>query len=148
LARRVLQGIAVGNDAGTLARALAPPLGRIVTRLAGAPLVAAAFVALVPPLAWVACGALAAGLRADVARARRAQALAWVGSLSASSAALLTGMTAAKQGMAALGYALGWPALASFAAVLAASRLSRLAVVSGVTLAALTGLVVRALPVG
>jgi len=120
----------------------------VLTRLAGAALLPAVLVALVPLLVWVVCGALASALHADASRAQRGLALAWLGSSCASIAALLSGSTAAKQGVAALGYALAWPALASVAAVLWASRLSRLTVVALVTVAVLSGLVVRALPVG
>ena len=148
LTHRVLLRLAAGDDHETLARALPGPLGEAVSRLAGAPLLTAVFVALVPLLAWVVCGVAAPAPQVNVARAQRGLALAWIASLCASVAALVAGMTAAKQGMAALGYALAWPALASLAVLLWASRLPRFTVVSLVTVGTLAGLVVRALPVG
>ena len=148
LAHAVLLRLAAGNDEATLVRALPGALARVVTRCSGAPLVPSVFVGLVPLLVWIACGALTSALLADHRGAQRAQALIWLGSTCASLAALVTGMTAAKQGMAALGYALAWPALASVAAVLWASPLPRMVVVTLVTDLALVGLVARALPVG
>jgi hypothetical protein len=148
LARAVLLRLAAGEDQETLARALPGPLARVVERFAGAPLVPSLFVALVPLLVWVACGALTSALRSDDRNAQRAQALIWLGSIGASLAALASGMTAAKQGMAALGYALAWPALASVAAVLWASPLPRIVLVALVTDLVLVGLAARALPIG
>jgi hypothetical protein len=148
LAHAVLLRLAAGQDEETLARALPGPLAGVVQRFAGAPLVPSLFVVLVPLLVWVACGALTSALRADDRDAQRAQALIWLGSIGASLAALASGMTAAKQGMAALGYALAWPALASVAAVLWASPLPRIVMVALVTDLVLLGLAVRALPIG
>ena len=148
LAYRVLGQLSATADADTLTRALPGPLAEVVKRFVGAPTLPALFLALVPPLAWIACGGIGSALRADGTRARGAQALVWLGSLATSVAALLAGATAAKQGMSALGYALAWPALASLAAVLWASPLPRLTVVALVTDAVLLGLVARVLPVG
>ena len=92
LARAVFGQLAVVADRETLARSLPGPLAEVVERFAGAPLLPAVFVALVPPLVWVACGAIGAAVQGNEARARRPQALVWLGSLCVSVATLASGL--------------------------------------------------------
>ncbi len=144
----VLESVAGGDDAGTLARALPAGLGGVLLWIAQAPLLAALLVALLPFAMRVAAG-LAAGLvRSDERTLERGQALAWCMSAAASAATLATGPHDLKQGMAALGYALGWPAVISLAAVLWSCSLPRVASHGLLLATILGGLVVRALPLG
>jgi hypothetical protein len=148
LARAVLVRLSAGVDTATLARAVPGPIAGLLAQFILAPILPSLCVALVPLVVWFACGVLGSALIADERAAQRGQALAWLGSLCASLVALANGATGLKQGMAALGYALAWPALAAFAAVMFASRLARRNVVTCVTLATLAGLALRVLPVG
>lgn len=143
-----LESVATGDAAGTLARALPAGLGALLERFTRAPLLTALWVALLPLGMRLVAGLAASLVHSDERVFERGQALAWGVSAAASAAALASGPHDLKQGLAALGYALGWPALFSLAAVLWSCSLPRVAS-HGVLLAALlAGLVVRALPLG
>jgi hypothetical protein len=148
LVPRVLALVAAPESGATLARALPGPLGGLLVRLAEAPGLVAALAALVPLVLWVAArlaGTLAAS---DPERLHRGLAFAWTVSVLAAAAAILARPSELKQGLAALGYAIGWPTVLSAAAVLWTSSFSR-ALSHGILLAlTLAGLVARVLPLG
>ena len=148
LARRVFAGLAASDVAPTLTRALPGPLARLAPALVGhAGLAGAAF-----GFALAAIGGGALALVPDrtpsAPGVRTGLAAAWLGSTLVSLTALATRQFGVKTGMAALGYAAGWPALLSLALVALGRGTSRLAVVAVFSLGALAGLLVRVLPLG
>jgi hypothetical protein len=148
LVPRVMALLAAPESDATLARALPGALGGLVTRLAAAPGLVAAMVALVPPIVWVAARLAGALAGSEPGRLHRGLAGAWTVSVLAATAAIIARPPELKQGLAALGYVLAWPTLLSAAAVLWTSALSR-PLAHGVLLAlTLAGLVLRVLPLG
>ncbi len=148
LVPRVLATLAAHDAGATLARTLPGGLGVVVAKFAEAPLLVAVFVAFAPPLLWVASRLAGALAGSEQKALDGGLAFAWTVSVLASASAIVSAPTEIKQGLAALGYALAWPALLSMAAVLWSSPLPRVAAHGLLLLFTLAGLVARALPIG
>jgi hypothetical protein len=132
----------------TLARALPRQIGGIVGRLAEAPALVAALAAMLPPVLWTAARLAGALVGSEPGPLHRGLAGAWTVSALASAAAIVFPPHELKQGLAALGYALAWPALLSAAAALWSSRLPRVLALGILLALTLAGLVARVLPLG
>ncbi len=148
LAIQVLAALDPAGEAATLARALPGPAAALLARLARAPLLAGLLAGMVPVAAWAAATWAVRPACAEPRTVARGLAAAWLVSLLASALALTAGPLAPRQELAALGYALGWPAWLSLLAVLGPSRLPKPAT-RGVLLGVLLLLLVlRVVPLG
>jgi hypothetical protein len=148
LAGGVLSALGADGDAGTLARALPGPAGALLLAVGRAPLLAMALAGLVPLACWTAAVLAARPARTEPRQAHLGLSFAWLVSVVTSVSAWVAPPADAKQGLAALGYALGWPAYLSLVALLGPSRLPRPATRGALLAALLALLVVRALPLG
>ncbi len=148
LVPRVLATLVAGNANATLARALPGGLGGLLSKFAEAPLLVAVFVAFAPPLLWVASRLAGALIGSDPRALDTGLAFAWTVSVLASASAIVWAPGEIKQGLAALGYALAWPAVLSVAAVLWSSALPRVLAHGLLLFCTLAGLVARVLPIG
>ncbi|MEQ1833802.1 MAG: hypothetical protein ABL977_12165, partial [Candidatus Eisenbacteria bacterium] len=148
LGGRVLAAFAAGQDREVLGRALPGPLAVLFTQLSRSPVLIHVLFALVPVLVALCCGAIVHLLRADGVRAVRGQTLVWTVSAVISLITLAAGVEGLKPGMAALGYALAWPAVGALGVVLWSSAQPRGRVFAVWTLVVLAGWVLRLLPVG
>ena len=146
---KTLDELKGGLETALLHRALPGPVGRIAAAAGDHAALGALALGVLPLVFWLALSrhASRAG-RVSEAEARRSIGWIWLGSALAASIALIVWYIPTRASMAALGYAITWPALASWVQALRLRGASPLGIVARASIAFVAGLAFRVLPAG